>query len=248
MTRLSSLTPELYVPRSSFRVVEPPAAEPLTVDEVRDDLGLADNPPAGVIQRMITSARELAEAYTGRAFITQTIEMQLDTFPHAPMPWWDGVRQGARRALASDGPITLYRAPAQEITSITYVDQANTARTVDATTYYLDQVVEPNRVLLIEGAGWPVDPRTRAAVTITYTAGYGDDRASVPAIVAEALLAHLRDLMERPNAAISSQTIDNATTVYGAQGIGVAGGASPAGALRGAAAEILAPLRIAAPV
>lgn len=248
MTRISGLTPETFIPRQSFRVVTPPAAEPLTVNQVRDDLGLGDDPPAGVIERMIKSARELAEAYTGRAFITQTLAMQLDTFPHAPMPWWDGVRQGARRALASDGPISLYSAPVQAITEITYVDQGNTSRTVDADTYYLDNVVEPNRVLLIEGASWPVDPRTRAAVTITYTAGYGATSASLPAIVAEALLAHLRDMFERPNAAISSQTIDNATTVYGAQGLGVTAGTSPTGALRGAAAEILAPLRIAAPV
>lgn len=238
--------PRSYVPRKSYRVSVPPAVEPVTVTQVRDELGLDSNPPSGVLERMIKGARELAEAYTGRAFITQTIEQQMDTFPGASMPWWDGVRQGARSALSPDAPIELYAPPVQAVTGITYTDQANAEHTVDPTTYYLDEIVEPARVLLLEGASWPVDPRVRAAVTITYTAGYGDAATDLPSAIAEAILAHVRDLLERPNVAISSETIDNASTVYGSQrtGAAAASGANAAGGLRGDAAAILAHLRI----
>lgn len=244
MNPLGFSFPEPYIPRSSYRVATPPAVEPVTVAQVRDEFGLGPEPPSGVIERMIRGARELAEAYTGRAFITQAIEMQLDTFPAGREPWWDGVRQGARRALAPDAPIPLYRSPVQAITSVTWTDSSGTDHTMDPAAYDLDQIVEPNRLLLAEGASWPADPRVRAAVRIAYTAGYGPTPATVPALVIEAILAHLRDQFERPNAGISSETIDNASTVYGAQGLGATASSKMTGALRGDAAALLASLRI----
>lgn len=245
MNQLGLGFPEAYIPRSGYRITAPPAAEPITAAEVRDALGLADRPSLGELTRMITAARSLAEAYTGRAFIEQTIEMQLDTFPAAQLPWWDGVRDGARRSLAGDGAIPLFRPPVTAITSITYVTSGGAALTVDPATYYLDEISEPNRVLLVDGQTWPVDPRMRAAVKITYTAGYGPDRSSVPAQVVEAMLAHLLDTLTRPNAGVTSQTIDNAQTTYGNA---AADRTAAAGALRGDAARILDPLRVLPPV
>lgn len=245
MNQLGLGFPEAYIPRSSYRITAAPAVEPLTATEVRDALGLGDAPSSGELERMITTARTLAEAYTGRAFIDQTIEMQLDTFPAAQIPWWDGVREGARRSLAGEGPIPLFRPPVSAITSITYVTSGGATLTVDDTTYYLDEISEPNRVLLVEGQSWPVDPRMRAAVKITYTAGYGATAADVPAAIAEAILAHLHDRITRPNDAVTQQTIDNASTAYGNA---TADRSASAGALRGGSARILDHLRVLPPV
>ena len=240
MNQLSLGFPEAYTSRASYRIVVPPALEPVSVTDVRDALGLGDAPSSGALQRMIQSARELAEAYTGRAFLNQTLEMQLDTFPAAGMPWWDGVRQGARRSMSGDGAIMLFRPPVSEITSVTYVTSSGATNTVDATGYYIDTIVEPNRLLLNEAGSWPVDPRVRAAVTITYVAGYGATPASLPALIVEAMLAHIGDQIDRPNHGVLSQRIDNAATTYSPSVVATAA----AGALRGGAAAMLASLRV----
>lgn len=243
--------PEAYVPRAACKVVSPPTVEPVSLEEVKAELGLYSGDADQRLTRMIRAARELAEAYTGRAFITQELEMQLDTFPSAELPWWDGVRSGARRALTGDGYLRLMRPPTQDVMEIRYYDSRDAEHVVDPATYYLDELVEPNRILLAEGATWPIDPRRRAAVTIKYIAGYGDHPQDVPVLVAEAILAHVRDSFDRPNAGVSTYRIDNASTTYGALRTGVAagtGGPSPTGGLRADAAAILAPLRVLEPV
>jgi hypothetical protein len=81
---------------------------------------------------------------------------------------------------------------------------------------------------------------------VNYTAGYGSTPASVPAIVKDAIISHVRDVVERPNSNVSSESIDNASVVYGAGGLGAAAalGANRTGGLRGEAPAMLASLRV----
>ena len=231
----------------SVRVVTPPAVEPVSLADVKAELGITDASQDARITRLIQSARELAEAYTNRAFITRTLELQMDAFPLANVPWWDGVQQGSIRQFASNRPVALPRPPAISIASVRWFDSAGDETTVDADSYYLDNVSEPARLVLVGSFSWPTNARAFAAVSITYDAGYGGTPAHVPGVIRDAIMAHVRDAIERPNASISAESIDNASVTYGAtpnaatQGTG---GPTASGGLRGEAAAMLAPYRV----
>lgn len=230
--------------RASVREVAKPVALPVDPSIALEELGLpvTDMPR---ITRLITQAAELAEAYTNRAFITRQFELTMDQFPTGVIPWWDGTVEGTVRAFAGDGIITLPKPPLVTVQSVQYYDLSNTLRTVGPSTYYVDAASEPARIVLNFGATWPVDTRDRAAVLVTYTAGYGATSGTMPGVVQAALMSHVRDLTERPNASIASESIDNASVSYGTAA-SVAGSftGNMWGGLRADAAQMLAPLRV----
>jgi hypothetical protein len=230
--------------RGSVREVTAPVALAVDPDVALAELGLGVS-EMGRITRLISQATDLAEAYTNRAFITRTFTLTLDQFPTGQLPWWDGVRDGTVRAFAGDGIITIPKPPLVAIDSVQYFTLANTFLTVDPSTYYVDASSEPARVVLNYGQLWPVDTRDRAAVVVTYTAGYGNSAAAMPPAIEAGILAHVRDTVQRPNSFVSAERIDNASVNYGTP-TSVAGGFSGnlSGGLRADAAQILAPLRI----
>ena len=235
-----------FVPRSSWRVTTPPAVEPITVEELRAELGIpADAYPGLRLERLIASARSLAEAFTGRSFIRRTITLQLDAFPDRGMPWWDGVRQAPRAAFTGGAPLVLPRPPALALASITWWDEAGTPTDLDLTTVTLDTMSEPARIHLNAGQSWPAT-RERAGVQIVFDAGYGDNAFDVPPEVAEAIVLHARDSIERPNASVSTERIDNVSTTYGNAPTGATaeGGGRRSGGLRGGAGTVLEGLRV----
>jgi hypothetical protein len=228
--------------RTSVKEVTAPVALAVDPTTALDELGLgvAD---MGRITRLIVQATNLAEAYTNRAFITRTFQLTLDQFPTGQLPWWDGVREGTVRAFSGDGIITLPKPPLVSVTSVQYFTLANTLVTVSPSVYYVDAAAEPARIVLNYGQLWPVETRDRAAVVVTYEAGYGPSSASMPSVIEAAVLAHVRDVVERPNASVKAESIDNASVTYGGAGNGSAS-AGMFGGLRGDAAHILAPLRV----
>lgn len=63
----------------SLRLVIPPAVEPVTLEEAKLHLRVDGNEDDSLITALITAARQKAEEYTRRAFITQTWELAVDT-------------------------------------------------------------------------------------------------------------------------------------------------------------------------
>lgn len=229
-----------YTPRSQTRIITPPETLPISVADACTELNLPTS-EAPRVERAIRAATELAEAYTNRSFITRTLQHQRDTFPTGNIPWWDGIRDGSIRSFTRDAFIPLPKPPALTLVSFQYIDISNTLRTVNPDTYYLDAMNEPARLILNYGSSWPVDARDRAAVQITYTAGYGPTSASLPTAIITAILTHARDAINRPNGAIKSESIDNASVTYGND---TTGAANLSGGLRGDAAALLAPYRV----
>lgn len=237
--------PQRYVPKSAVRVLVPPTVEPVSVAEAREELG-ADPSDDARLERLIRTARELAEAYTRRAIMRQTLVMQLDAFPGAQLPWWDGVRTTSIRAFHGGGDIALPMPPLLSVAGITYVDLAGDEATVDASDYRVDDVSEPARLLLQPGRAWPVDALDPGLVRVTYDAGYGHAPESVPSAFVDAIMAHVRSAVEQPDTSVSTRRIDNVSVTYGGAvtGSAAAGGGARTGGLRGEAAAILRPFRI----
>lgn len=151
-----------------YKVITPVAVEPVTLAEARLQLKLtADDSTAedSLITGWITTAREIAEHYTGRALASQTLEMALDCFPE------------------EDGDILLDQPPVSSITSISYTDTAGVSQTFGASNYALSTYGDSRRVSLAYGSFWPTTQDVADAVRIRYVTGY----STTPRVVKDAI-------------------------------------------------------------
>lgn len=174
--------------RRSIALVTAPATEPVTVAEAKAFLRIDGSDDDALLNSLIKSARRMAETYTRRSFITQTVRLTMDGFGDAdeclppqgvclapPVHVVDGLRA-----------VQLPRLPVQSITSITVFDPANATSTVAPAIYSLDMA--GGRLVLNDGQSWPDDLREYAAVDIDFVAGYGDAAGDVPEDIRQAIL------------------------------------------------------------
>jgi len=156
-----------------MRVITEPAIEPVSLEEAKSHLRVDIDDDNDLINSYLLAARQYAETFTRRVFITQTLEIVLDEFP--------------------DGKIVLESPPIQSIVAFTYlVSGDDEATDVDADTYRLDTY--NGELALAPSESWPADTlETGGAISIQYKAGYGDDAADVPETIRTAinfLVAH----------------------------------------------------------
>lgn len=128
------------------------STEPVTLDEAKLHLGIDGTDSDALITALIQAAREYAETFTRRKFMTTTLTQKLDEFA-------DEMR--------------LRRPPLVSAT-IAYIDADGDSQTLSSATYTVDTSVEPGRILLAYGQSWPSVRDQANAITVTYVAGYGD--------------------------------------------------------------------------
>ncbi len=158
----------------------------------------SDTSQDGALNRLIKAARQRCESVAGLALITQTWQLQLDRFPGlvvvAPdFPGWEYLR------LGSDGDprvIRLPRPPLQAVSSIQYTDTTQTVQTLPSSGYIVDNKTQLARVFPSYGNYWPVTLPQAGSAVITYTAGFGDAAANVPAEIQDRLLAYVAHCYE----------------------------------------------------
>lgn len=152
-----------------MKVITQPAIEPITLADVKVQLGIETDDTASdvTITRRITEARQWAEAYARLALIEQTQEIRLDGFRER---------------------IPLPTQPLISIVSVAYVDINGDLQTVDSADYVADDFSLEASLRPAYGLCWPSARNESNAVRIQYKAGYGTTAASVPALIREALL------------------------------------------------------------
>lgn len=151
-----------------------PAAEPVSLAEAKVHLRVIHDAEDASISRMIRAAREHLDGrdgILGRALVTQTWELVMDSFPV--------------------GPIQIPLPPLQSITSVKYLDADGQEQTLATSDYVVDVASEPGWIAPVDV--WPVTFDTVNAVRIRFVAGYGDASA-VPAALAQAILLAVGDL------------------------------------------------------
>jgi hypothetical protein len=149
-----------------------------------------------LIAALIKTARSAAEAYTLRAFITQTWVLVMDGFADVDEAEpFAGFAIGPRPGVVTATQwVQLSRQPIAEISSIKTTDSAGVQTTVDPAAYFLDAA--GGVIVLKDGQTWPTGLRDVSAVEITFKAGYGDSAASVPHPIRQAILQQVASLFE----------------------------------------------------
>jgi uncharacterized phiE125 gp8 family phage protein len=153
----------------------PPSLEPVALAEMKAHLRVDVADDDALIQSKIAAARQYAEQYTRRSFITQTWELVLD------------------RALAE---LEVPLPPLQEVTKIEVVDAAGARTEVPAASYWVELGGGScGRVRLADGCSWP-SHRGFGSFIVTFKAGYGDAGADVPEKIREAIMKRAALLYE----------------------------------------------------
>jgi uncharacterized phiE125 gp8 family phage protein len=157
-----------------LRLVIPPASEPVSLDEAKAHLRVDGNYDDGLIGNLITSARKYLDGkdgILGRALVSQTWELVLDTWPTS------GCGFAANAVQIPLPPLT-------GITSVKYFDTDGNEQTFSSANYTIDAVSEPGWIVLDQGVSWPALLNAANVITIRFTAGY----ATVPEPISQAIL------------------------------------------------------------
>jgi uncharacterized phiE125 gp8 family phage protein len=161
----------------AFELDTAPTCEPVDLRVVAEQhCRVVDEAEFTYIRGLLKKARRYVEGVLDRQLITAVWRLHLDEFP----------RKG--------GILEIRKPPVQSVDAILYVDATGAQRTLAADQYQVDLVSEPARIAPASGATWPTTrPRTLNAVSIEFTAGFGDGPAAVPETLQHAielLVAH----------------------------------------------------------
>ncbi len=181
-----------------------PAAEPVTLQQVKDTLRVSGTEYDAELNLLIPAARRLAENFTRRRFIAADYLYTLDRFPFqgygvdrlVPAAVYQPQIAGSEKPVAPVqiiGGIRLPRPPVSAIKKIEYLTTQTTTppdtwATYDAANYRL--IADPQGAIVapLYNQWWPVALLYPESVKITYTAGYGTAAASVPVSVVQAIV------------------------------------------------------------
>lgn len=151
-----------------LRLITPPATEPVTSTDLRLYGRIPSDVPDLALAPLITAARQQAEQYQSRAYITQTWELVFDGFPV--------------------GAIALPVSPLLGLTSVTVTDITGTVTTVPTSDFVVDTSGSVGTISLKYGKSWPSVTPEKAGVVIRFTAGYGATDTDVPDRVKTAII------------------------------------------------------------
>jgi uncharacterized phiE125 gp8 family phage protein len=172
-----------------------PTADPVTLQEAKDQLYITSTDRDTVITRLITVATRMCEKYSGLSFMTQTRVVKLDSFPYGHIT----LDYGPVQAISGNDAAT----PTPNDLGLTYVDgDGDTQTLVLNTNFLLDSHSGIPRLSFIDN--WPTDYDTDIInpITITYSAGYAS-AALVPAEAKQAILTQVAYMHENPEGGAS---------------------------------------------
>jgi uncharacterized phiE125 gp8 family phage protein len=161
-----------------------PTTTPLSLTEVKAHLRVDGTDQDSVIQMYLDAATNYADGewgYLGRALVTQTWRLTIDTFPCAE--------------------IKIPLPPLQSITSVSYYDSAGDFQSlVEDTDYFVDDQSEP--AWLMPMTSWPATQDAINSVAIEFVAGYAGTSSppslteNIPAAIKQGMLLLITDWME----------------------------------------------------
>jgi len=141
-------------------LVEPPATEPVTLEEAKNYLRVDVSEDDELIANLIRAAREYVEVTTGRALVTQVWDLVLDGWPRGNI-------------------VRIPRLPLQDVLDITYKDKVAQAYTLPQQSYVVNAA---EGYVLLDPTNWVVSALLHSPLSqliVRFRAGY-DDPARIP--------------------------------------------------------------------
>jgi hypothetical protein len=179
--------------KQALKLVTAPAAEPVTLNEVKAYLRIDGSDEDTMLTTFISVARQSIEDYLNRKMITQTWDLWLDNFGSELMfdsliP--DGVTDGKlSEYLKVDRAIDIPIYPLQSVTYLKTYDDAGTDTTMSSGDYIVDVYTEPGRLALKNDTSWPSTYlRPVNGIQIRFVCGYGASGSAVPYPLKHAIL------------------------------------------------------------
>lgn len=169
----------------ALSLVTPPTEEPVSLAEALGHLRVDHSDADARIDGHIVTARENAEAFCRRAFVTQVWDLVLPRFP-------------TRDELVNDRVLRAIRIPKPPlvtIDSVTYFDEDGDSQTLATATYYAVTQTHPGWMARQVDQTWPATRARADAVTVQFTAGYGAASA-VPRSIRDAILLDVEALFD----------------------------------------------------
>jgi uncharacterized phiE125 gp8 family phage protein len=160
-----------------FNRITGPAAEPVSLAEAKAHLRVDLSDDDAMIGRQIAAAREWVESQTGRALISQSWRMTLDSWPE-------------------DVALALIRPPVQSVTAVRTFAADGIASVWAGANYAVSFCAEPQRLVRLVPA-WPIPGRAQMGIEIDIVCGYGALASDVPAALRQAVLLKTAQLYER---------------------------------------------------
>lgn len=148
-------------------VVTPPAVEPVSLAEMRQELGVTLDADDAMILRKVRAARQYVERMLGFPLIATEFEVAFDAFPR--------------------GEIELPTRPLMSVTSVAYVDPAGVLQTVPVDDYEIDVHSAKSWIVPLVERPWPATMATINAVRVRFVAGMGASPDEVPELLREAI-------------------------------------------------------------
>lgn len=160
-------------------LVTGPALDPISLAEAKAHCRVTSVDEDGLIAGYILAARQHVETICNRALITQTFDLFIDRdWPYYfDFDWNRNRRQ-----------IELPRAPAQSVTTISYIDSAGATQTLNTNQYVVDVTTPIGRIEPAYGVEWPIVRCQPKTITVRFVAGYGSQPGDVPEPIRQAML------------------------------------------------------------
>lgn len=153
----------------------PPAKEPVKLEDVKQHCRIDITDDNNLVAALLLAARNTAEEYTRRAFITQVWELYLDELP-------------------DEDYISLPKPKLQSVELFQYQNPAGTWVTWDPANYIVDVNSTKGRIIAVNG--WPSTVVKANGFRITFTSGYGLDGSTVPEPINQAIKMTVSHLYE----------------------------------------------------
>jgi uncharacterized phiE125 gp8 family phage protein len=163
----------------SLRLITAPTSYPVTLNEAKLHCRVDGAEQDALLNIYIAAATNYVEQYLGRAIMTQTWELVLDSFSDA---------------------ILIPKGPVQSIASVKYFDTSEILQTLDSASYVLDNVSDPawivrptdtsypavadgvNNVIIRFDAGYTTVPEAIRAAILLLVSQWNDERSSISSV------------------------------------------------------------------
>ncbi len=146
-----------------------PALEPVSLEEVKAHLRIDHTDEDVLLAALVTAGRIHLETTLGLSFLTQQWILVLDQWP-------------------AQQSVSLPLGPVQQITAITLYDEDDQASAIDSSSYALDAISQPSRVVWRASISRPRPGRAYNGIEISLTTGFGSNAVDVPQPLRQAIL------------------------------------------------------------